>query len=219
METPAPRPPLGRSQSVGWHRERGLTILELIVYIGIITVVLTVAVATSLDLLRGRSKAGAIETVSQNARLALERITTVVRNADAINDGTSIFGTSPGKLSLQLPDPAVNPTVFDVAGGVLRIQEGTGPLGQKTQPRRRGVLARWFGGAPEAMAAVTCDPSCGLPVPLTSSDVSVDALTFTRLDDGPVLGVRVVLTISRRNPQGVTEFAVTQTYATAAFLR
>lgn len=112
----------------------GFSLIELIVYIAIVSAVLIVAVVLSIDLLRGRAKSTSLEAVNQNARLALERMTTAIRNADLIQTGGSTFGTSPGRLSLQMPDSAVNPTVFDVSGSTLRITEGTGSPQPLTSP-------------------------------------------------------------------------------------
>lgn len=116
------------------RRARGFTLIELVVYISIVSGVLLIAVVLSIDLLRGRAKSTALEVVNQNGRLVLERITTVVRNANLVNAVDSVFGTSPGRLSLQMPDGAVNPTVFDVSGATLRVAEGTGTPVPLTSP-------------------------------------------------------------------------------------
>lgn len=116
------------------RQEDGYTLIELIVYIAVVSVVLVIAVVLSIDLLRGRAKSTSLEVVNQNGRLVLERLTTVIRNADLVNAGSSVFGTSPGRLSLQMPDVSVNPTVFDVSGTTLRVSEGTGIPQSLTSP-------------------------------------------------------------------------------------
>lgn len=116
------------------RRAHGFTLIELVVYISIISGVLLIAVVLSIDLLRGRAKSTSLVAVNQNARLALERMTTAVRNANLVNAGSSTFGSHPGRLSLQMPDSAVNPTVFDLSGSTVRVTEGTGSAQQLTSP-------------------------------------------------------------------------------------
>ncbi|TSC72654.1 MAG: Uncharacterized protein G01um101438_371 [Parcubacteria group bacterium Gr01-1014_38] len=109
------------------RRASGFTLLELLVYIGIVAVVITAVTALTIDLLRGRAKATSLEVVNQNARLVLERMTTAIREANLVNGPpASIFGSSPGRLSLAMPEVGRNPTVFDVFANELRITEGSG---------------------------------------------------------------------------------------------
>ena len=103
---------------------KGFTLLEFLLYIGLVGIVLTVAGAIGLNILFGKAKLGAIEEVSQNARFAMEGISNTVRNAQAINSPS--IGTTAPLLSLQMADLAKNPTIFDISGGVVRIKEGTG---------------------------------------------------------------------------------------------
>lgn len=103
---------------------RGFTLIEFLLYIGLVGIVLTVAGAIGLNILFGKAKLGAIEEVSQNARFAMEKISERTRNAEAItNPGIGATGPS---LSLQMADSSKNPTIFDIAGGILRIKEGAG---------------------------------------------------------------------------------------------
>lgn len=108
------------------EQKRGYVLLEFLLYVAIVGAVLTVAVGVGLDLLRSRMKASSLEFVNQNARLSLERMTSAIRAADGVNTSGSVFGTSPGRLSLQMPVAGQNPTVFDVAGGILQVTEGVG---------------------------------------------------------------------------------------------
>jgi len=108
------------------RRASGFTLLELLVYIGIVVVVITAVTALTIDLLRGRAKATSLEVVNQNARLVLERMTTAIREANLVNRLDSVFGSSPGRLSLEMPIVGQNPTVFDVVANELRITEGSG---------------------------------------------------------------------------------------------
>lgn len=67
------------------HKEKGTTLIEFLIYITIVALVLTAAGAIVLNVLFGKAKLGAIEEVSQNGRLSLEKIADTIRNAEAIN--------------------------------------------------------------------------------------------------------------------------------------
>jgi len=104
--------------------QRGFTLLEFLLYIGLVGIILTVSGAIGLNVLFGKAKLMSIEEVSQNTRFTIEKIANRVRNAEAINSPSQ--GTFASTLSLQMMDPSKNPTVFDLSGGVVRIKEGTG---------------------------------------------------------------------------------------------
>lgn len=105
-------------------RSRGFTLIEFLIYIGIVGIVLVVASAVGFNVLFGKAKLGAIEEVSQNARFSIEYIAERVRNAQAVNSPS--IGTTASSLSLQMADSSKNPTIFDISGGVVRIKEGAG---------------------------------------------------------------------------------------------
>jgi len=109
-----------------WRRRDGFTLIEFLLYIGLVGIILTVAGAICLNIIFGKAKLMAIEEVSQNARFVMEDIAKKVRNAEAINSPSQ--GTSATTLSLQMADSAKNPTIFDISGNSVRIQEGIGPI-------------------------------------------------------------------------------------------
>jgi Tfp pilus assembly protein PilW len=103
---------------------KGFTLIEFLLYIGLLGIILTVSGAIGLNILFGKAKLNSIEEVSQNSRFAIEKIASTIRNAQAINSpATSTNGTS---LSLVMTDSSLNPTVFDLSSKILRITEGAG---------------------------------------------------------------------------------------------
>lgn len=104
--------------------KQGFTLIEFILYIGIVSTVLAVTAAIGVNVLFGKAKLAAIEEVSQNARFSIEKIADTIRNAQAIQSPS--IGTTASSLSLQMADLAKNPTIFDISGGVVRIKEGAG---------------------------------------------------------------------------------------------
>lgn len=97
---------------------QGFTLIELIVYLGIVSVFMTSAVYFSWDILFGQVKSEVAQEVQQNSRVALQRMTYEIRRAKAINSVGS-------GLSLSMADDTT--TVFDVnVDGVLQINEDGG---------------------------------------------------------------------------------------------
>jgi prepilin-type N-terminal cleavage/methylation domain-containing protein len=103
---------------------RGFTLIEFIIYLAIVGVVLAVSGAIGFNVLSQRAAMTASEEVSQNARLAMEKISLAIRNAEAIN--TPVSGASSSVLSLRTDNPVTNPTTFSFSSGVLWLQLGDG---------------------------------------------------------------------------------------------
>lgn len=106
--------------------ETGLTLLETVVYVALVSMIVLVFVSFALDVVGTAQKARVQQEVQQNARFAIERINHEVRSASNLNVGSSTFDSHPGVLSLATDDVLTNPIVFDVSGGVLRISEAGG---------------------------------------------------------------------------------------------
>lgn len=73
---------------------KGFTLLEFLLYIGLVGIILTVSGAIGLNVFFGKAKLMAIEEVSQNARFTMEKVARVVRNGQ----DSSIFTLSGGAL-------------------------------------------------------------------------------------------------------------------------
>jgi len=107
-------------------KQNSFTLIEFVIYIGIVGVVLLVAGAIALNVFFGKEKLTAIEEVSQNARFSMEKIASTIRNADAVN--SPAIGTAASAISLRMASSTLDPTIFDFSGGAVRIQQGLGPI-------------------------------------------------------------------------------------------
>lgn len=105
---------------------RGFTLIEMMVYLMIISIVLTAAAELSFQFAASQAKGRAMQEAARNARFGLSRVALEVREAAAINYGDSVFGTSPARLSLATDDAATNPTIITVSDGRLWIKQGSG---------------------------------------------------------------------------------------------
>ena len=107
---------------------QGITLIELLLYTGLVSVFLTAAVYFAWDVIFGGIKGGVHQEVQENLRFAAHRIQVEVRGADSINTSESDFGvnlaTNPGTevtFSGSAPD---YPAKFRVDQGILQIKRG-----------------------------------------------------------------------------------------------
>lgn len=99
--------------------DHGFTLIELIIYIALVSIFISGAILFAWDIIYGRVKSGVQREVTQNLRLASKRLVYEIRNASGINS------VSTSTISLVMDDSDRNPTVFDVSGGRLRIGYGS----------------------------------------------------------------------------------------------
>ncbi|MBU0540579.1 hypothetical protein KKF59_02525 [Patescibacteria group bacterium] len=107
------------------RKPAGYTLLEFLLYIGIVAVVLLAATNVIFTTLEGKQKLQAVEDVNQNSRFALEKITQAIRNAQSVT--IPLAGSTSTILTLQTSSTTTTPTSFFLSGGVLRIKEGSSP--------------------------------------------------------------------------------------------
>ena len=103
----------------------GFTAIELILYIAISSVMLSVISIFLATVLESRVKNQTIAEVEQTAAQVLHLISQTTRNALSINSPAP--GLSAPSLSLKVINPAKDPTVFDLSLGTVRITEGVSP--------------------------------------------------------------------------------------------
>lgn len=111
----------------------GFTLVELLLYISLASFILLSISAVLSLMLSSRIKSQAISEVYDQGASVMQIITQQVRNADKIiSPATS---TSAVSFSLAFASSTINPTVFDLSGGVIRIKEGSGAVIALTSPR------------------------------------------------------------------------------------
>ena len=97
---------------------RGFTLIELILYVTIITIVMGALIPFAWNVIEGSAKSSVEQEVSSQARYVSERIKYEIRNANDIN---SISASS---IDLNTDTNAV--AVIDLSGGKVRIKYGAG---------------------------------------------------------------------------------------------
>ena len=110
------------------HDKSGMTLVELVVLTGLFVVVGGLAINFFLATLTGRAKATANVEVQEQARFAMQKLVYEIRRSADV-DPTTDFGvnlatTGGATLDLDNNDVALDPTSFQVVGGVLVMDQG-----------------------------------------------------------------------------------------------
>jgi len=114
---------------------KGFTLIEFLIYIAIVGVILVIIVGFLWNTILGNIKETCYQEVQQNTRFALAKITQEIKKATGIN--SPLPGDSSNSLSLTMATTHLNPTVFDVVNGKLRITQGSGTSYYLTSDRVR----------------------------------------------------------------------------------
>lgn len=111
------------------HKKKGFTLIELILYIAIASMIMVGITTFSINIIFTSEKSEIRQEVQQNAIFAMQKMMQEIRESNDLNIGTSTFGSSPGVLSLSRNNGAEDPTVLNVSNGSLQISRGaTGPF-------------------------------------------------------------------------------------------
>ncbi|MEI8103722.1 MAG: prepilin-type N-terminal cleavage/methylation domain-containing protein [Candidatus Moraniibacteriota bacterium] len=115
------------------NKKSGFTILELLLYVSIASIMFVAITVFIATLLESRVKNQTIAEVEQQGLFAAQMMTRIIRNADTLS--TPTIGTTGTSATLTVIDGAKSPTVFDLSGGVIRIKEGAGSATALTNSR------------------------------------------------------------------------------------
>jgi prepilin-type N-terminal cleavage/methylation domain-containing protein len=102
--------------------QKGFTLVELILYIAIASMIVVFASVFIHNLLESKTKNQAILEVEEQGVQTLNLVTQTIRNAQSLNSPAA--GELSSELSLAVDDAAKSPTVLDVSQKTLRIKEG-----------------------------------------------------------------------------------------------
>ena len=105
-------------------RPSGFTIIELMVYISIVTVAITVFSAFMLDVTKNASRSKTIKEVQQNAQFIMNRITNDIRHAQAVT--IPALGASGADLTLTMSPTLTATYHFDNAASTVTYQQNSG---------------------------------------------------------------------------------------------
>ena len=106
-------------KSQKFNSMRGFSLMELIVYFTIFSIIGTLGLAVFNYAIKGRTVIREMTEVHTSTQRAMEQVIERVRFSQAVNGASST-------LNLQMASSTINPTIFDLNSGAIRIKEGTG---------------------------------------------------------------------------------------------
>ncbi len=102
----------------------GFTLIELLLYFAIIPLILLPISSFLSSFFEARVKNQTIMEVEEQGAFVMNSIAQTIRNAEAITvPSVGSFGST---LTLDVVNPANDPTLFDLSGSTLRVTEGVG---------------------------------------------------------------------------------------------
>lgn len=116
--------------------QSGATLVELLVVIGMFSVISVLTLHFFLGTLSGQAKTEGRIELQEQLRHSMERVVYEVRRARGIEAETdfdvNLATTIGATLELDMPDALDDPTIIDIASGILRITNGAGPTAALT---------------------------------------------------------------------------------------
>lgn len=104
---------------------KGNTLLELLLYMVLATIIIGILVALYSLLVRSRVENDVIQEVQAQAQIATEIINREIANSTGINSPT--VANSGNSLSLAHLTPASDPTIFSLNQGQIIMTQGANP--------------------------------------------------------------------------------------------
>ena len=103
--------------------QKGFTLVELILYVSICSILLLTISSFLSFLLGARVRSQAITEVNQQGFQVMSLITQTIRNGRSIQ--VPSMGTSSSTLSITTGDVALNPTVFSLSSTTIEVKEAS----------------------------------------------------------------------------------------------
>lgn len=111
------------------NKKSGVTLIELLLYIAIFSIVITAVVSVAISATAQRVRNNAVAEVDYQGEAVMSYITQTIRNSQSVN--TPLANNSAGSLSVNGLNATNNPAVFDTVNDGLRqrirVREGSPP--------------------------------------------------------------------------------------------
>lgn len=100
----------------------GFTLIELLLYVAIVPLILGAAIGLFYMSTQSQIKNRTINEVQQQGNAIVDTLNKTIQSASAITSPTS--GNSGSSLTLAMDSAPINPTIFDLSSGTIRVTEG-----------------------------------------------------------------------------------------------
>lgn len=115
------------------YKAKGFTLIELMLYIAISSIIILGVSATASILFSSRIKTQSVLEVEQQGQLVMEIMGQTIRNADDIVYPS--LSTASSSLSVSFTAGTSTPTLFYISGGILKIKKSTNTESDLTNDR------------------------------------------------------------------------------------
>lgn len=105
-------------------RRSGLTLIEVVIYVALLSIFLSFSIGTMYGLLESQSQNRRRIETQEEANFLMAKIEWALSDASAINFPAA--GASSSVLSVDKYGFSANPVVFDVSSGTMRLARGGG---------------------------------------------------------------------------------------------
>lgn len=174
---------------------RGFTMIELIVYIAVASLILVTIVGIGLNLSVANQKSQAKREIYMNTRFVVQELTDMIRGADDVILSGTTFGSNPASLALAYPSG--NNVLFSVYAKNVTV-----------------------GGNVVSINKLSMKSGSDPFTDITSDKVTVTDFTLTNLTRGASRkNINIQLTLSKVNPGGDPAFNVSFPIETAVSVR
>jgi type II secretory pathway pseudopilin PulG len=102
---------------------RAFTLMEVLLYISLVSIMLTVLVSFIGAITSSRQRSQVIADVNEQGVQVMQQITQTIRNSTLINNPP--LGTPGSTVSVNVPTASLSPTIFSLSSGVIEIKEGS----------------------------------------------------------------------------------------------
>lgn len=169
--------------------QKSFTLIEILVYIGVLSIIILAIVSFVLWSLRSNTKVKVMREVLDNARRAMEIMTYEIKEAKSIYTPTGIFDSHPGQLSLE--------TSKYLPGG-----------------ERTSYIDFYLCNNRLCFKKESQDP-----IVLTTDNVEVSNLVFTKITTGNTPSIQIDLKIDYENPANRPEYRASVNLKSTTSLR
>lgn len=107
-------------------KKKAFTLVETLLYISLTSIILISITAFVGTLLSTRLRNQSLSEVDAQATQLMQYLTITTKEAEGITSPTP--GNSASSLTLDVLDAVDDPTIVDLNAGIVRVQEGGGPL-------------------------------------------------------------------------------------------
>lgn len=106
-------------------RKPGSTLMEILIYFGILSIVLLIAMSFAIQILSVNKLSGNSFELQTNLNFITSRVIQKIHTADSVDLAGSVLDNDTGTLSLNFSDPGKSPTKLYLESGRIKLKEGT----------------------------------------------------------------------------------------------